>query len=132
MLAGFSLVEVAIALGIIGFTILPMVAMLGSGFQTVQQSNSEMRSALIAQKIMGAAQMVPFENLSDTNYQFDLEGVEVPAQLAVFEVSLRVTKNTAGDIISSPNLAKLSVTVTGKALNNQQRGYSGMAANQGH
>lgn len=130
--AAFSLVEVAIALGIVGFVAIPMVGLLLSGFRTIQLSNSEMRSAIIAQRMIANAQMQPFAILSDKVLNLDSEGLEVPSEDAVFQVRMQVAKNPAGDVITSPNLARLSVSVTGRAMQNETKVYSGIVANVGH
>ena len=126
------MVEVAIALGIIGFVVVPLLAMLVSGFQTIQRSNSEMRSAIIAQKMIAGAQMLPFSQLADATNNLDFEGATVSAQDAVFEARLQVMRNPAGDAVSSTNLARVSVSITGKAMNNETKVYSGVIANIGH
>jgi len=87
------------------------------------------RSAIIAQKIIASAQMLPFAQLASTNYSLDIEGKAVAAQEAVFQASLSVTKQPAGNIITSSNVARVSVEVTGPAMNNERRVYSEILVN---
>ena len=129
----FSLVEVALALGVISAMAIPLLALLVSGFQTIKASNAEVRSAMIAQKIIASAQMLSYAELADADYTLDYEGGRgVPLQEAAFRVGLQVFKQPQGNIFSSKNMARVSVTITGPALNNEKRVFSGIIANPGH
>jgi len=128
-LPAFSLVEVTIVLGVISVAAIPVLALLVTGFQTMKNSNADVRSAIIAQKIIASAQMLPFAQLASTNYSLDIEGKAVAAQEAVFQASLSVTKQPAGNIITSSNVARVSVEVTGPAMNNERRVYSEILVN---
>lgn len=120
------------ALGIIAFVVIPLLGLMSIGFTTMKNSNADVRSAIIAQKIIGEAQMIPYDQLRDNIYFIDFEGKEVAEQQAVFQAQLNVSKAPAGDIISSPNAARVSVAISGDALQNQERVYSTTVFNLGH
>lgn len=132
----FSLVEVALAMGVISAMVIPLLALLVSGFQTIKASNAEVRSAMIAQKILASAQMLSYAELADDDYSLDYDGGSpirgVPLQEAAFRVGLQVFKQPQGNIFTSTNMARVSVTITGPALNNEKRVFSGIIANPGH
>jgi len=127
----FSLVEVAMALGVVSVVAIPLLGLLVVGFGTMQTSNAEVRSSVIAQKIVAAAQMMPYGELTNRVYSLDFEGREVPAAEAVFRAELRVLKQPAGNIVDSPNVARVSVTIGGPAVNNEERVYSEILVNLG-
>lgn len=112
---GFSLVEVALALGILSFALIPLLGLMATGFHTLRDSNAEVRASLIAQKIIAAAQMVPFSSLQDQSYQMDYEGNSVTVSNdAVFHANMTVTRG--GGLLDSTNTARVRVIITGSPL----------------
>ncbi len=74
--AGFSLVEVTLAIGIVAFAFLSILAMLPVGLATFDRAVNATVEARIAQQIFSDAQQVKFEDLGDTagRSYFDAEG----------------------------------------------------------
>lgn len=79
----FSLIEVTIALGIVAFAMVPLMALLPMGAQTQKQSIEESIVAQIQQKIVGDLQRAEFSKLLESAasgpeiYYFDEQGTEV-------------------------------------------------------
>jgi len=132
----FSLIEVTMALGIIGFSILPLVKLMSLGFVTMQDANCDVRAAIIARQVIAEAQRSPFDGLQSTGpIWMDYEGnalKQSESANAVFEVYLKVNDASGtGNPLGSPNLAKIRVTITGAALGNRPRMFNALVANMG-
>jgi len=133
----FSLIEVTMALGIIGFSILPLVKLMSVGFVTMQDANSDVRAAIIARQVIAEAQRTPYGQLTDSGpIAMDYEGNPVAAGKAadaVFEVYLRVNPGSGGvvELLDSPNVSRLQVIVGGAALGNRPRVFNAVLANTG-
>lgn len=83
--SGFSLVEVVIALGVMSFALLPLVALLPVGLRTAQDSMDTTVIASISQQVRGHLQQIPFtsgagsiNDLASTSQDlyFTMEGVK--------------------------------------------------------
>jgi uncharacterized protein (TIGR02598 family) len=75
---GFSLIEVAIALGIVSFVLIPIIGLLPMGLATIQASENQTVMAGIAQQIRGQLQEITFSSvatLPQTTYYYTNEGV---------------------------------------------------------
>jgi|GEM_PF-1692733 uncharacterized protein (TIGR02598 family) len=128
----FSLVEVVLALGIIGFAFIPTMGFISQGFSTLRDSNVDVKTALIAQKCMAEAQLTSYTNLVNTNKYFDMEGrVLTNSSAAIFkaEVKYELPTNT---IVESTNFKKVTVTLTGSGVENRARVFSSTVANLGN
>ena len=64
---GFSLVEVAMALGIMAFSFSVMFGLLGVGLTNFRQSKAVSVSAQIAQQVFSQMQSIPFDTLVATS-----------------------------------------------------------------
>jgi|GEM_PF-2797794 len=124
---GFTLVEVALALGVISFTIVPLLALMSQAFNSMRASNQEVRCSVLAQRILADAQMMPFSALADRVYFLDLEGRPVPQGRAVINAEMRVEADTG--LFASSQLRRVKVTFTGTALGADSRTYSITLAN---
>jgi len=125
---GFSLVEVCLAIGIIGTAFIPLLALLSAGFSTMKDSNVDVKASLIAQKLLAAAQMVPFSKLSKLEEKpkyLDYDGNEVEKDRAVFEASVT---SSGTNLLGSSNLLRVTVTLTGPAVENRPRIFSSTVA----
>ena len=83
---GFTLVEVVLALGVATFAMLPILALMPIGLQTLQDSSNETVTAGIAQQIRGELQQISFavpatslNQLNMANLCGTLDGVYIPA-----------------------------------------------------
>lgn len=82
--SAFSLVEVTLAIGIVGIGFIPMMGLLPTGLNVFRQSMGAFVGAQIAQRVIAEAQQTDFATLSgsaskinaSTRY-FDTEGTEI-------------------------------------------------------
>lgn len=127
----FTLVEVALALGIISAAIIPLLGLMSVGFASMRETTADVRSSIIAQKVLASAQMVPFAELDGKTWLLDSEGREVNSPQEIFTATLMVEKSPAGDVIDSANLARVSVTIEGAGVQGRKRVYSTTVARLG-
>lgn len=69
--SGFSLVEVALAVGIVSFAMLGVLGTLSVGLQSVRDSITETAKANIAGHLRGELQRIPFSPVQDSTYTID-------------------------------------------------------------
>jgi uncharacterized protein (TIGR02598 family) len=116
---GFSLIEVALAIGITSFALLAIVGLLPVGTSTFRQAIDTAVTAQIAQRIVNDAQQTDFDTLNANlangipDRYFDDQGNEVlPAAGYIYQIrvtGLSVTGLPAN--ASSNNLATLQIKV---------------------
>jgi uncharacterized protein (TIGR02598 family) len=70
---GFSLVEVTLALGLVGFAVIAVLGLLPTGLTTMRQSMDQTVEAQIVQSIASQSVIANFTNLTGVSY-FDDEG----------------------------------------------------------
>lgn len=128
---GFSLVEVVLAAGIVGVVIVPLISLMAIGLRTHKASSAETRGALIAQKIIAENQMMPFDKISGSDHFVDFEGNEVPQENAVFRATVLIEKDPPNGIVRSGNIARVSVLLSGPALQNHTNTFSSLVVNRG-
>lgn len=130
----FTLIETAIALGIVSFCLLAIAGLTTTSLHTMSDANSDVRATVIAAKVIGEAELSSWQNLDQLNHQvrwFDASGREVPQSEAAYRTELAVTKNKPQGALISPNAAFLEVTITGSALKGQSKHYTSLQANLG-
>ena len=80
--AGFSLIEVVIAIGIIAFAFIAIIGLIPTGLSSIKGSMQTSVMSRIAQKVISDAEQSDFTTLaglmSSTNY-FDVEGNPLPS-----------------------------------------------------
>ncbi len=69
--SAFSLVEVALAVGIVSFAMLGVVGTLSVGLQSVRDSITETAKANIAGHLRGELQRIPFSTSQESAYTID-------------------------------------------------------------
>lgn len=74
--SAFSLVEVVLAIGILSFAMLPMVALMPQGLSRLGESSSRTVRTDIARSVATYVRQVAFTNLpaAGTNWYYDQEG----------------------------------------------------------
>ena len=120
---GFSLTEVTIALAIIAFTCIPLIAMLPAGMKTMRDGQREAVGAEIVRLLTNELSM---SNWGDTNdletweddlRYFDSEGISLEEDdHAVFTAKIEVGNETTLPGASYPNpfLKRVTIKVTHK------------------
>ncbi|MEI8313490.1 MAG: hypothetical protein WCH98_22300 [Verrucomicrobiota bacterium] len=130
----FSLVEVVLALGLISAVFIPLLGMLSIGFSAFKESNVDVKASLIAQKVLAAAQLVPYGKLQGgptTNF-LNYDGNEALSEKeSVFTVTIAPDNVPTNNILKSPSLTRIKVTVSGPAVNNRERIFASTIANLG-
>jgi Verrucomicrobium spinosum paralogous family TIGR02598 len=117
---GFSLIEVTIALGIVGFCLSVLLGLLGSGLSLARSASDRTVSAQIAQRLIGMAQQTDWSqkaSLESGYFYFDGDGqpLESSAQDSVFSACVlidegtRIPGSSAGGL--NDRLAKVRVRV---------------------
>ncbi len=86
-LASFSLIEVALALGIISFCVISLFGLMTVAMQESKSSQEDTALALAAKYILSDLRQKPYTNLVDQLYVFDYQGVPVAASQAGFYTS---------------------------------------------
>jgi uncharacterized protein (TIGR02598 family) len=89
--AGFSLVEVTLALGLVGFAVIAVLGLLPTGLTTLRQSMDDTVEAQIVQAIAAQSVIANFTNLTNVSY-FDDEG-QPTKSLASARYTVTVTTN---------------------------------------
>lgn len=88
---GFSLVEIALAIGIVAFAMIGLLAMMPAGLKAADEAAAQTAQAHIITTISSDLSMLPFGEIdgyvSQTRY-YDLQGRPVPEGEAVFVVTL--------------------------------------------
>ena len=117
--AGFSLVEVVIAIGILSFAMVPLLGMLPTGLNTFRNSIDRSVSTQIAQQILNEARQTDFTNLPSLqgNRYFTDEGDPTTETspnriyLARTDIITQVAVPGDGTPFSNASLAKVRVQV---------------------
>jgi uncharacterized protein (TIGR02598 family) len=96
--AGFSLVEVVIAVGIVAFAFIPMLGLVPMGLNTSRQAIDTTIEAQIIQQMTGQAQQTDFSQLAtlatSTVTCFDANGNVTSANSAIYKASFSPPVNT--------------------------------------
>ena len=133
--AGFSLIEIVIAVGIFAFVIIPVIGLVSGGMKNLRQSMDDTVRADIAKAIVGEALRSPYSNVvSATNYYND-EGIQQGSQNAqtIFNATTTVTSLTSDSslgLTTDTNIAKqLTVTVKHVSDPNNKTVYTQLLIN---
>lgn len=115
---GFSLVEVTIAMGVVGFAFISLVALLPVGLQTFRRAIDTSVRSQIVQHVFNDALQTDFTTLTGSNavfsdYFFDDQGNQV-SQLTGFIYQARIVISGTTSLPSSPvntNLATVKIRI---------------------
>jgi uncharacterized protein (TIGR02598 family) len=115
--AGFSLVEVTLAVGIIAFAFVALFGLVPTGLSTFRRAMDTSVAAQIAQRVIGDAQQTDFDALIATRSPvpryFDDQGTEITGsgrQTVVYEV--RTSIRNPSDVQGTPVSALANVVVS--------------------
>jgi len=123
--AGFSLVEVTLALGIVTFSVLTLVGLIPMGLTTFHKAVATSVSSQIVQQVVTDVQQTDFNQLVSSSSQvtqlglryFDDQGNELSgtaAQSAIYNVNVVVNTPvvlTGGSSTAPANLACLNIEI---------------------
>lgn len=135
---GFSLVEVTLALGIVGFAFLALFGMLPIGLKTFEGAVDSTVESQIAQSVITTAHQSKFSELPSMHGQqqyFDEQGKSgqnIGAANYVYRTRVTVSSQTSIPV-SNPNhkLATVLVAIEKISGPNQQRNFSALIADNG-
>ncbi len=107
MVCGFSLVEVTLALGVVSFALMSVLALLPNGLKIVQDSANESAMTSIAREVRAEVNRATFSDLSlelpTQTWYFNQEGIRIGASagaeeryyVVTFEAALPQAPSTA-------------------------------------
>lgn len=115
-IAGFSLIEITLALGIVCFSMLPILGLLPIGLSTLSDAATRTGEANIAKEISSELQQVPLSyinSLLQQTYYYDRSGTPVQnAQDAFFSASFALGSPEVPGLPTGYTSIAKTVTVT--------------------
>jgi uncharacterized protein (TIGR02598 family) len=155
--AGFSLIECALALGVVSFAFVALVGLIPVGLNNFNNAIDSTIGAQIAQGVMTEVRQAKFSRLADFNrnpdsdplkpsadYFYDEEGTTTPtttkdnyvysAAVQIFytdKVDIGVVPALANGKPDTANLAVIRVIVKRISAPNQSKEFTGFVANNG-
>jgi len=140
--SGFSLIEVTIAIGIVGFAVLALVGTLGVGSRTLGSAVSYSMQAQITQNVMGSLKLSDFSVLTNTspngwngaNLYFDERGVSTTnSSLAIYTATVNITTpiTISGAASGNTNLARATLSIVKNNNTNNTYTVATYIANNG-
>jgi uncharacterized protein (TIGR02598 family) len=135
---GFSLVEMALALGVMSFAMVPLIGVLPSGLSTFKQAMSSTIESEIVQRLTNDMLLSNFSTLGTyTTSYYDHEGMQVSQNSPdlVYTATLKLTSvsksNSPADLANATAADIVLITITSKSNPNQPHQYSVVLANNG-
>jgi uncharacterized protein (TIGR02598 family) len=117
-LVAFSLVEVTIALGVVSFAVLAVLALLPTGLSTLRAGMEDTVRAQIVKAISSQTLLTDFLLLEDTFYEFDDEGQVVDSD-GHYQVTVRVGDpiypGLDTNLISHESLQQLTIQIVNRS-----------------
>jgi uncharacterized protein (TIGR02598 family) len=140
--SGFSLIEVTIAIGIVGFAVLALLGTLGVGTRTLGSAVSYSMQAQITQNVMGSLKLSDFTMLTNNspngwngaNLYFDERGVSITnASLAIYTATVNITPSVTnlGAMNGNTNLARATLSIVKNNNTNDTYTVATFIANNG-
>lgn len=118
---GFSLVEVVLAIGVVSFAMMAILASLPVGLRSSQQSRGQVAIANISRQLLGELQQISFnvgspdslviDGLAETPFYYTLEAARTDFEGAYYEARFEVINLALPGIAVDSSLAR-SVKVT--------------------
>lgn len=106
----FSLVEVLLALGIVSFVLVGLLALVANGLAGMRDARDDTSTAMIAKKLISEMQQNSLDNLVSSRFDsryFDAEGQEVPST-----DSLKVYEAQCQAALDSNSLGRITITIS--------------------
>jgi uncharacterized protein (TIGR02598 family) len=113
---GFSLVEVAVALGLMSFVIVGLLGLIPIGLNTIGDAKNDSLRAEIIKSVANTAQQTDFSllgTLDGTKYQFDNYGM-LSSTGAIYEAVLKigsVSVPSSTSPVTLPGLASVTIAI---------------------
>jgi uncharacterized protein (TIGR02598 family) len=110
---GFSLIEVALALGVMGFALTAIVGMIPVGLEKARLSMEATTGSHIIRQVIGGLSQSDFNTISSTNLCFDDQGTQVDKSAAqkIYDCRVIVTSASLPGANIDPNLKLIQLTM---------------------
>ncbi|HEY8967363.1 MAG TPA: Verru_Chthon cassette protein B [Candidatus Methylacidiphilales bacterium] len=133
---GFSLVEVALALGIVSFAMVSLLALIPVGLGSFQKAMSLTVEAQIVQAITADLGVQKYSTLSSAQYFYDVQGTPVTAATGRVYTASVSFKNGFSNVKGGESLAAdsgtlASIEIRSTAHPGQVTHYTVVVANNG-
>ena len=138
--SAFSLIEVTIAIGIVGFALLAVMGAISTGSNIQRQAINATIQAQIMQNVMGALRQSDWSKISNTtssgwsgtNLYFDSRGVVTDQAAAVYTATPTVSASVSlPGATANTNMARVSVQILKNGSTNDSVTVSAIIANNG-
>ena len=140
--SGFSLIEVTIAIGIVGFAVLALLGTLGVGTRTLGSAVSYSMQAQITQNVMGSLKLSDFTMLTNASpdgwdgakLYFDERGVSTTnSAMAIYTATVNITPSVTnlGVTNGTTNLARATLSIVKNNNTNNTYTVATYIANNG-
>jgi len=95
---GFSLVEVTLALGVLGFVLLALISLISVGLRTGKESRDDMASSLLMQRQLGNLGTNTYATLqTQPDVYYTVDGVETNSASAYFIAQTKIEASSLPD-----------------------------------
>lgn len=106
--SAFSLVEVAIALGLLSFVLLSVIGLLGVGLTSSRSAHLDTIQAAAARQALSIVRTADFDTFSSGTYWFTLDGARLTNSVdAYFECRVTADEVTTAPDDAQPHLRTL-------------------------
>jgi uncharacterized protein (TIGR02598 family) len=132
-LTGFSLVEVAISLAVVSFSMLSILGLVPMGLTNLRQAMNNTVQSQIVQSITSEEQLTSFVNLQNTSYYYDADGnTTSPSSQPVYTATVTISQVSGSSFpVNLANSAdKVTIAIVNKTQPAQTNIYSIIIANQ--
>ena len=133
---GFSLIEVTLALGIVSFAMVTLLALIPVGLNSFKKAMNLTVEAQIVQSIVTDVGLQKYSALAPTQYFFDVQGTPTTsASDRVYTASLSFQNGLAsvksGTVLADGTGSVADIDITSTVTPQQSRHYSVIIANNG-
>lgn len=111
----FSLVEVTMAIGLISFCLVSLLALLPTGLNAIQDAGNQLTGMRIVENISSSAQRVPFADLEtfcSGSHSFDNDGVPTTTDTQFTATIAPSTLSLPGDQGNQSATKKLQIEIS--------------------
>jgi uncharacterized protein (TIGR02598 family) len=135
--SGFSLVEIALCLGILGFSMTALIGMLPLGLTAFKQAMANTTESEIVQNVSNDILLANFTDLSQYNnqsYYFDYEGMPLTTSTGAIytaTISMKVvgSSNSPASLVNNTSAYYVTITISNVTDPTQSHAYQVIVAN---
>jgi uncharacterized protein (TIGR02598 family) len=130
---GFSLVEVAISVAVVSFSMLSILGLVPMGLTNLRQAMNNTIQSQIVQSITSQEQLTSFSNLQNATYLYDADGnTATSSAQSVYTatVTLSQVSGSSFPVNLASSADKVTIAIVNKTQPAQTNIYSIIIANQ--